>query len=168
MRAFSSTRRSCVTLPSPRRDLVLQLAGLQIVQIQLAPVVALGEPDHLVRRGQVSPVHPSVARLEVRRRPSPRGRRAPRRSPRRRRCRFSCRDRARSRRTRRAWHPGSTARRPTRRRCTRRRRRASSDADRAASGGGTIFAASTSMITRCSMATCWSPGSGYFHASSVG
>ena len=28
--------------------------------------------------------------------------------------------------------------------------------------------ASTSMITRWSMATCWSPGSGYFHASSVG
>ena len=45
-------------------DLALQLAGLQVVEIELAPVVALGEPDDFVRCGQVAPVDAPVARLE--------------------------------------------------------------------------------------------------------
>ena len=43
---------------------MLQLAGLQIVKVELAPVVALREPDRFVRARQVLPVDASVARLE--------------------------------------------------------------------------------------------------------
>ena len=45
------------------RDLALLASGLQIVQIEMAPVVALGEPDHFVRSRQVPPVDPAVARF---------------------------------------------------------------------------------------------------------
>ena len=47
-------------------DRVLLAPGLQVVQVELAPVVALGKPDHLVRARQVPPVHRAVARLEER------------------------------------------------------------------------------------------------------
>ena len=58
-------------------DLALQLAGLEVVEIELAPVVALGEPDHFVRRRQVAPV--DRARCPTRRtsRRFPRARRGP-------------------------------------------------------------------------------------------
>ena len=48
------------------RDRVLLLAGLQVVHVEVAPVVALREPDRLVRTGQVLPVHLAVARFEER------------------------------------------------------------------------------------------------------
>ena len=43
------------------RDLVFELAGLQIVEIELTPIVALRKPDHFIRRRQVSPVDAAVA-----------------------------------------------------------------------------------------------------------
>ena len=48
-------------------DRVLQPAALQIVEIQVAPVVAFREPDDLVRGRQIAPVDLAVARLEKRR-----------------------------------------------------------------------------------------------------
>ena len=45
------------------------MAGLQIVQIQLSPVIAFREPDDFVRGRQVPPVHAAIARLEERRDP---------------------------------------------------------------------------------------------------
>ena len=50
------------------RDLILQLAGGQVVEIHLAPVVALAEPQNLVRLRQVLPVDLAVAALEELRR----------------------------------------------------------------------------------------------------
>ena len=50
----------------PFRDLALQRAGREIVEIEVAPVVALGEPEHLVRRGQHAPVGHAVAGLVLR------------------------------------------------------------------------------------------------------
>ena len=100
MRLFSSTRSSCVTLPSPLVIWLLQLAGCQIVEIELAPVVALGEPDDFVVPGRYAPVDAAVAGLEERRRPSPRARRARRRSPHRRRAAAPACDRARWRQRR--------------------------------------------------------------------
>ncbi len=47
-------------------QLALLLAGLEIVQIQLAPVVALRKPDRFVRTGERLPVDPSVAGFEER------------------------------------------------------------------------------------------------------
>ena len=35
-----------------------------IVEIEMPPVVALGEPDHFVRCGEILPVHPAVAGFE--------------------------------------------------------------------------------------------------------
>ena len=49
VRDFSSTRSSCVTLPDAFVICVLQLPSGEIVEVQLPPVVALGEPDQLVR-----------------------------------------------------------------------------------------------------------------------
>jgi hypothetical protein len=46
------------------RDLVLELAGGEVVEIEIAPVVALAEPEDLVRGGQVVPVDLAVAALE--------------------------------------------------------------------------------------------------------
>ena len=66
-RFFSSTRSSCVTLPSPVVIWCFSLPGLQVVEIELAPVVALGKPDDLVGRRQVAPVDAAVARFEERR-----------------------------------------------------------------------------------------------------
>src|SRR5207248_11726085 len=48
------------------RDRLLLAPGLQVVQIQVSPVVALGEPDHFARARQVAPVDRAVARLEKR------------------------------------------------------------------------------------------------------
>src|SRR3954465_6208891 len=42
-------------------DLAFELASLQIIEIQLPPVVALGEPDHFIGGWQVSPVDASVS-----------------------------------------------------------------------------------------------------------
>src|SRR6266550_8001272 len=50
-------------VPFPAGDLRLQPTGGEVVQIKLTPVVALREPDHLVRRGQSAPIGHSVARL---------------------------------------------------------------------------------------------------------
>src|SRR5437868_9504271 len=50
-------------VPFPRCYLRLQLTRGEVVQIKLTPVVALREPDHLVRRGQSTPIGHSVARL---------------------------------------------------------------------------------------------------------
>ena len=116
-------------------DRVLLAAGLQVVQVEMAPVVALGEPDHLVRRRQVSPVDGAVARLEERLGLLLRARPGSRRWPRRRRASPRAGDRARWRRTRCSRCRGSTARRPSRR-GRRRRRTASNDAGRAAAAAG--------------------------------
>ena len=142
------------------RDLSLQLAGVEIVEVELAPVVALRVPDHFVRRPQHAP---AGARLEVRRHRflEHRAHRAGRRvgdAQRRRTC-----DRAPSTRARASSRRGSSCSRSSR--CCRR---SSRDGTRAGAGGGRRCPASTSMITRCSIATTESPGSGYFHALSVG
>ena len=48
-------------VPFAAGDLALELAGGEIVQIELAPVVALREPDHFVRCRQNAPVDGAVA-----------------------------------------------------------------------------------------------------------
>ena len=53
-------------VPVTAGDLHLQLTSAQIVQIELSPIIALGEPDHLVGSGQSSPVHHPIARFELR------------------------------------------------------------------------------------------------------
>ena len=45
-------------------DLVLELAGLRIVEVEMAPVVALAEPDELLRLRQEAPVDAPVAAFE--------------------------------------------------------------------------------------------------------
>ena len=79
-RACASSRRSARSA-SPAlagRDLVLQFAGLQVVQVELSPVVALGVPDHFVRRptGRANRCATRTASARFRRRPC-----GPRRSP---------------------------------------------------------------------------------------
>ena len=55
-----------VDVPFPGRDAVLEPPGREIVEVEVAPVVALRPPDHLVRRGQHAPVRRSaVARLRT-------------------------------------------------------------------------------------------------------
>ena len=76
---FSSTRSSCVTLPLPLVIGFFSVPGLQVVQVEMAPVVALGEPDHFVRRRQVAPVDARRCPTRRRSRPSPRARRGSRR-----------------------------------------------------------------------------------------
>ena len=56
-----------MTLPSPVVIWCLSFPVVEVVEIELSPIVALGEPDHLVRRRQHVPVHPAVAGLELRR-----------------------------------------------------------------------------------------------------
>src|SRR5256885_15991191 len=53
-------------VPFPAGDLRLQLSCRQIIQVELAPVITFGKPDHLIRRRQHVPVDQSVARLELR------------------------------------------------------------------------------------------------------
>ena len=48
------------------RDLALQLARCEIVQVELAPIVSLREPDHFVGRGQHTPVGRTNPRLVLR------------------------------------------------------------------------------------------------------
>jgi hypothetical protein len=50
-------------VPVAGRDRVLLAPGLQVVKIQVTPVVALGKPDDLVRRRQIAPVDCAIARL---------------------------------------------------------------------------------------------------------
>ena len=45
------------------RDLIFELAGGQVVEVEIAPVVALAEPENLIRVGQRMPIHFSVAAL---------------------------------------------------------------------------------------------------------
>ncbi len=66
IRFCSSTLSSCVTLPSPVVILCLQLARGEVVEIEVAPVVAFREPDHFVGSRQIAPVDPAVARFEER------------------------------------------------------------------------------------------------------
>ncbi len=51
-------------VPVAARDRVLQAAGCEVVQVEVAPAAALGEPDRLVRAGQHVPVHAVDAGLE--------------------------------------------------------------------------------------------------------
>ena len=51
-------------VPLALGDLVLQLAGLGIVEVEMAPVVALAEPDELLGLRQVTPVDAPVAAFE--------------------------------------------------------------------------------------------------------
>ena len=44
-------------------DLVLQLAGAEVVEIEIAPVVTLAEPEDFVRFGKILPVDFAVAAL---------------------------------------------------------------------------------------------------------
>ena len=46
------------------RDLILELAGVDVIQIKMTPVVAFREPDEFVRRRKITPVHTTVPRLE--------------------------------------------------------------------------------------------------------
>ena len=133
----------------------------------MAPVVALAEPDELLRLRQVAPVDAAVAAFEeggdllfehVADRAGG-GVGDAQRLP-------LC-DRARWRRRRAASHPCPTARRPIRRRGRRRCRTAWSGAGRAAVCRRTTRGPSRSMITRWIVVTTSSPGSGYFHACSV-
>src|SRR5688572_32009352 len=62
IRFIDSKQPGDVTLAA--RDLVLQLAALQIVEIEVAPVVFLREPDRLITLGQVAPVDVIVAGFE--------------------------------------------------------------------------------------------------------
>ena len=61
---FSSTCAICVTGPSPVVIWFFSAPGREVVEVELAPVVALRVPDHLVGRPQHAPAR---ARLEVRR-----------------------------------------------------------------------------------------------------
>ena len=54
-----------IYVPFPGRDLVLEPPGGEIVEVELSPVVALGEPDHFVGPRENAPVHESVSRLEL-------------------------------------------------------------------------------------------------------
>src|SRR5215471_13171362 len=54
-------------IADPGRYLVLQASGLQVVQIELAPPIALREPENLVRFRKKVPVDATVARFEERR-----------------------------------------------------------------------------------------------------
>src|SRR5215471_9907069 len=45
--------------PIAARDLVLQLAGGEIVEIKVSPVAAFGEPNNFVGASQVMPVRPA-------------------------------------------------------------------------------------------------------------
>ena len=45
-------------------DLVLELAGGEVVEVEIAPVVALAEPEDFIGGGQIVPVDLAVAALE--------------------------------------------------------------------------------------------------------
>src|SRR5262249_4570141 len=49
----------------PRGDWIFQLACFEIVEVKVAPIVALGEPNHFFGRGKESPIWPIVATFEV-------------------------------------------------------------------------------------------------------
>src|ERR1019366_1803507 len=51
-------------VPLAPGDLVLELAGLGIVEVEMAPVVALAEPDDFPGLRQVAPVDTAVATFE--------------------------------------------------------------------------------------------------------
>src|SRR5271170_6088127 len=44
-------------------NLVLELAGREVVEIEIAPVIALAEPENLVRLWQIMPIDHVVAAL---------------------------------------------------------------------------------------------------------
>ena len=150
MRLASSTRSSCVTLPSPRGD----LAASPCRSADRADTGGPSCPSAKTR----SPRWTSAGTASWRgrcptrgtSRPSLRARRGPRRSTRRRRAGWPAGGCATSRRTTTGCRPDSTARPPTRRR-TAHRHRSSSGADRPASATRITFAVSTSIITRSIM-----------------
>ena len=51
-------------VPVAAGDPALEPAGPQVVEVEVPPVVALGKPDHLVRRGQHVPVDHAEPGLE--------------------------------------------------------------------------------------------------------
>src|SRR5690606_232025 len=53
--------------PITARDRVLELAGLQIVEVKVAPAAAFRVPDELVRLGQITPARAALAGFELRR-----------------------------------------------------------------------------------------------------
>src|SRR6266404_6673721 len=53
-------------IPIPAGDLALELARREIVEIELPPVIALGEPDHFIRGAENMPVHSAITRLVLR------------------------------------------------------------------------------------------------------
>src|SRR4029077_15261041 len=54
-------------IPLPAGDLALELSRREIVEIELTPIIALGEPDHFIRGGENMPVHSAITRLVLRR-----------------------------------------------------------------------------------------------------
>ena len=149
-------------------DLVLELAGFGVVQVELAPVIALRKPDDLLGGRQVLPVGAAVARfveawrrpLRAHREPSPVAASATRS--------VLVLVVARSRDERQVLRRrDSTERRsiPPGRRC---RRTTWSGAGREAYPAGPRAGSSTSITTRWMVVTTSSPGSGYFHASQRG
>src|ERR1039458_1963125 len=46
------------------RDLVFELAGGEVVEVEIAPVVAFAEPQNFIGSGEIMPVDLSVAALE--------------------------------------------------------------------------------------------------------
>src|SRR5262245_17225356 len=48
-----------------RRDWVFQLACFEIVEIEVAPVAALGKPDNFLGRGKESPIWPIISTFEI-------------------------------------------------------------------------------------------------------
>ena len=103
-------------VPVAARSPALQLAGGEVVQVQVAPVAALAPPQHFVALRQVAPVDRVDAALEPGLRAFRRTRRAPRRWRRRRRAARSSLVVARGRGEGRAsCRPSPTARLPSRR-----------------------------------------------------
>src|SRR6266568_8046349 len=54
-------------IPIAAGDFALELSRREIVEIELTPVIALGEPDHFIRGRESAPVHSAVTGLVLRR-----------------------------------------------------------------------------------------------------
>ena len=48
-------------IPFAARDLAFELASSQIIEIKVAPVIALGKPDYLIGRREIVPVDAPIS-----------------------------------------------------------------------------------------------------------
>src|SRR5260370_27057726 len=51
-------------IPVAVGDLPLDLAGFEVAQVEMSPIVSLREPDQLARSRKITPIHASVSRFE--------------------------------------------------------------------------------------------------------